>query len=114
MTDCLFCKIAKKEIPSKLVYEDDEVVAFLDINPKAPVHILVIPRRHVEKLSDLTAGDEPLIGRLLFTVNTIARQQGLMEDGYRVVINNGRHAGQQVYHIHVHLLGGQPMSWNPA
>ncbi len=114
MSDCIFCKIAAKAIPGQFVFEDDEVVAFRDIRPKAPTHILVIPRKHIEKLADLRQADEALVGRLLLTVNRIADEQGLKENGYRVIVNNGRFAGQEVYHLHFHLLGGKAMSWNPA
>jgi histidine triad (HIT) family protein len=114
MSDCIFCKIVAKAIPSQFVFEDDEVVAFQDIRPKAPTHILVIPKKHIEKLADLRQADEALVGRLLLTVNRIADEQGLKENGYRVIVNNGRFAGQEVYHLHFHLLGGKAMSWNPA
>jgi histidine triad (HIT) family protein len=114
MSDCLFCKIVKKEIPGKLVYEDDDMVAFNDINPKAPIHILLIPKKHIEKLSDLKAADSKLVSRLILNVSRIAESAGIKENGFRVVINDGKNSGQQVYHLHLHILGGKPMSWNPA
>ncbi len=112
MTDCLFCKIIKKEIPSNFVYEDDDMIAFNDIRPKAPTHILLIPKKHVEKLSDLN--DAQLGAKLLLNISKIAEAAGIKEDGFRVVVNNGKDSGQEVYHLHFHILGGKPMSWNPA
>jgi histidine triad (HIT) family protein len=96
------------------VYSDDEFYAFRDINPGAPTHVLVIPREHIEMLADATDGHEALLGRLLLTANKVARQEGLAESGYRCVINNGAQAGQSVYHIHLHVLGGRPLSWPPG
>ena len=113
MAECIFCKIASKELKSEIVYEDDEVVAFKDINPQAPVHILIIPRKHIEKISDMEESDIPLIGKLFFVASKIAKELNL-EDGYRLVINNGRNAGQAVFHIHLHLLGGRKFSWPPG
>jgi len=107
--DCLFCKIVRKEIPALVVFEDDQVLAFRDIAPKAPTHILLVPKRHVARLSDATPADEPLLGRLVFVLTGVARQLGL--DDYRVVINSGAGAGQVVFHIHVHLMAGRRFSW---
>lgn len=114
MSDCIFCKIANKEIPSQFVYEDDLVVAFKDLHPKAPTHILLIPKKHIEKLSDMKVEDISLGGNLLLAVSKVAEKEGIKENGFRVVINNGKYAGQEVFHLHFHILGGKPMSWNPA
>ncbi len=114
MSDCIFCKIAKKEIPAGLVYEDDDVVAFKDLHPKAPTHILLIPKRHIEKLSELSPDDEDLGGHMLLAISKIAEKEGIKENGFRVVVNNGKFAGQEVFHLHFHILGGKPMNWNPA
>lgn len=114
MTDCLFCKIIAGDIPAKIVYEDSQVIAFNDIRPKAPTHILLIPRKHIEKLSDLNADDAALSSHLMLTVGKIAEMAGIKENGFRVVVNNGPFSGQEVYHLHFHLLGGKQMSWNPA
>ena len=108
--DCIFCKIIKKEIETEIVYEDQEIVAFKDINPAAPVHLLVIPRKHIPSLLDLEETDASLIGRLHLVANDLARAFGLDRRGYRVVINCGPDAGQAVFHLHLHLLGGRPMS----
>jgi len=113
-TDCLFCRIASREIPAKIVHEDDEFVAFEDINPQAPTHILVIPRKHVASLDELAPEDAGIAGRLLVRLATIARDRGLPEPGYRAVINCGEGAGQSVFHIHAHLLGGRRMGWPPG
>jgi len=113
MSDCLFCKIAGGEIPSKKVYEDDEFFAFHDISPQAPTHVLVIPRRHIASLEDAAADDEALLGRLLLVCRRLARELGI-ETGYRVVNNCGAPAGQSVFHVHFHLLGGRPMGWPPG
>lgn len=114
MSDCLFCKIAAKAIPAKLVHEDDRSVAFDDINPQAPVHTLVIPRRHVASLAELNEADAGLLGHLLLVGNQVARQKGIAEGGYRLVVNTGRNGGQTVFHLHLHLLGGRPMHWPPG
>ena len=105
MSDCIFCKINKGEIPADVVYEDEHCLAFRDIQPKAPIHLLVIPRKHVENLDDLGDGDQELISHMMMTLPRIARQQGLQE-GYRVVTNNGVGGGQEVFHLHFHILGG--------
>lgn len=109
--DCIFCKIANKEIPSAIVYEDEDAIAFRDLNPEAPVHILVIPKKHIASLNDATAEDQALLGKLLLTVQKIAAEQGIAEDGYRVVTNCGAQGGQTVPHLHFHLMGGREMLW---
>ena len=109
MNDCLFCKIVKKEIPSEIVYEDDEILAFKDINPIAPVHILVIPKKHISSLKEMTKEDEGIIGRIHTVINEIAQEQGLSEQGYRVINNCGKDAGQEVMHLHFHLIGGKKL-----
>ena len=114
MSDCLFCKIGSGQIPAKVVLQDDEVLAFDDINPQAPVHVLVIPKRHVVALNDTGVGDQALLGRLLEAAAQVARQKGLAEAGYRVVANTGRDGGQTVLHLHLHVLGGRHMAWPPG
>ena len=111
---CLFCRIVADEIPSTRVHEDDEVIAFRDIAPRAPTHILVIPRRHIASAADLTDADGPLLGRLFGVTATVARDQGIADDGYRVVTNVGRWGGQTVDHLHLHLMGGRPFVWPPG
>lgn len=106
---CIFCKIATGNIPATKVYEDDRVLAFRDIHPQAPVHVLVIPKRHIATLDDLAAGDREEMGYLLERTSHVAHALGLGEAGYRVIINNRGHGGQEVFHIHVHILGGKPM-----
>ena len=110
--ECLFCRIVRKEIPAKIVAEDAHCVAFRDINPQAPVHVLVIPREHVASLNEVTDG--ALVGRMHTFAAKIARDEGLAERGYRTVINTNAEAGQTVFHIHLHLLGGRPMKWPPG
>lgn len=112
--DCLFCKIIARDIPADIVFEDDDVLAFRDIDPKAPEHILVIPKRHIATLNDLQEEDCALVGRLQFTAQKIAKELGMAEDGYRVVMNCNEAGGQTVYHIHMHLLGGRSMTWPPG
>jgi histidine triad (HIT) family protein len=109
MEDCIFCKIIKKEIPSEIVYEDDEILAFKDIEPVAPVHILVIPKKHISSLVEISKEDEQLIGRIYSKINEIAKAQGILEKGFRVVVNCGEDGGQAVKHLHFHLLGGQKL-----
>jgi histidine triad (HIT) family protein len=111
--DCLFCKIATKKIPSKLVYEDDEVFAFEDIGPQAPTHILICPRKHFASLNDATAEDQSVLGKLQIVAAQLARKLNLV-DGYRTVVNNGEGAGQSVLHLHLHLLGGRGFRWPPG
>ena len=109
--DCIFCKIANKEIPSSIVYEDDDVIAFNDLNPEAPVHVLVIPKKHIVNLSDAKPEDQQLLGKLMLTIQKLAAEQGGAESGYRVVTNCGEQGGQTVMHMHFHLLGGREMLW---
>lgn len=111
--DCLFCKIIHREIPADIIYEDDQVVAFNDINPQAPHHSLIIPKRHIATLNDITPDDHNLLGSLFSAAATIAKQQGFAEQGYRTVFNCNEQGGQTVYHIHLHLLGGKPLGWPP-
>jgi histidine triad (HIT) family protein len=110
---CLFCKIIDGSIPSTAVYQDDDCYAFADIDPKAPVHVLIVPRTHIASLAEATAADAPLLGRLLEVAARIARDKGL-GNGYRAVVNTGPDGGQSVDHLHVHLLGGRPMAWPPG
>ncbi len=114
METCLFCKIAKRELPGKMVYEDEQSVAFEDINPKAPIHILIIPRRHLPTLLEANRSDEGLLGHLLLVANEIARQKAIAERGFRVVLNCNSEGGQVVFHLHLHLLGGRSLRWHPA
>ena len=111
--DCLFCKISRKEIPAKLVYEDDEVFAFEDINPQSPAHILICPRKHFASLDEATADDQALLGKLQLVAAELARQKQLTS-GYRTVFNTGKGAGQTVFHLHLHLLGGRTFRWPPG
>ncbi len=112
-SDCLFCKIARKEILSKIAYEDDEIFAFEDISPQAPTHILICPKKHFASLDEASAEDQSVLGRLQLAAAKIARERNLL-DGYRTIINNGRGAGQSVFHLHVHLLGGRAFRWPPG
>ncbi|MBW4656158.1 MAG: histidine triad nucleotide-binding protein [Kaiparowitsia implicata GSE-PSE-MK54-09C] len=111
--DTLFSKIIRREIPADIVYEDELALAFRDINPQAPVHILVIPKQPIPKLADAVPDDHRILGHLLMTVKRVADQEGLA-NGYRVVINTGEDGGQTVYHLHLHLLGGRPLAWPPG
>lgn len=112
--DCIFCKIAAGSIPSTEVYSDEEYYAFRDINPAAPTHILIIPRRHFSGVTEAGAGDERLLGTLLLRANRIAEQEGLTKDGFRYVINHGGCGGQTVPHLHLHILGGRAFGWPPG
>lgn len=112
--DCLFCRIVAGEVPADLVHVDDRAVVIRDLNPQAPVHLLVIPRDHLESLDDASQRDEALLGHLLRVAARVANGAGLAEDGYRAVINNGAGAGQSVFHLHVHVLGGRAMNWPPG
>jgi len=114
VSDCLFCKIIADEIPSARVYEDDVCIAFNDISPQAPKHILIVPREHVDSLDSATESEKASLGHLLLTAGEIARQAGIAEDGYRVVINTNADGGQTVFHLHVHLLGGRPFVFPPG
>lgn len=109
MEDCIFCKIIKGEIPSTKVYEDEKILAFKDINPAAPIHILVIPKKHIKSLVELEKEDEILIGKIYTVINKIAEEQGVKEKGYRVIVNCGKDGGQEVGHLHFHLLAGKPL-----
>ena len=113
MADNIFAKIVRKEIPATIVYEDDRALAFRDVGPKAPVHILVIPKKDLARVSEAKAEDEPLLGHLLTVAAAVARQEGIDDTGYRLVINKGRDAGESVPHLHVHLLGGRALGWPP-
>ena len=114
MTDCLFCKMASGDIKPDIVFENDDVLAFRDINPQAPTHVLIIPKKHIASINDIQAEEEVLVGKLYTTAQTIAKQEGFAEGGYRVVMNCGEDAGQTVFHIHLHLLGGRQLSWPPG
>ena len=114
MADCLFCKIAKKEIPATFVYEDDEMFAIDDINPQAPLHALVIPKRHIATLNELTAGHDALVGAMMRRAAAIAAGRGFAERGFRTVFNTNAEAGQSVDHIHLHVLGGRSLKWPPG
>ena len=114
MPDTLFAKIIRREIPADIVYEDDDVLAFRDINPQAPVHVLFIPKRAVATLNDLGEGDADLVGKLVIAATRWAKAQGFAEDGYRVVMNCNRDGGQTVFHIHLHLLAGRRLEWPPG
>lgn len=114
MDDCIFCKIAAGEIPADKVFEDDTVVAFRDLNPQAPTHVLIVPRRHISTLNDVDAGDEAIIGRLFVAAQAVAAAEGIAETGYRTVINCNEAGGQSVFHVHLHLLGGRHMRWPPG
>jgi histidine triad (HIT) family protein len=113
-TSCLFCKIRDGQIPAKKLFEDDDCFAFRDINPQAPTHVLVCPKRHIASLDALTQNDALLVGKLVAAAARIAREEGLAEAGYRTVVNTGRAAGQTVFHLHVHVLGGRDFAWPPG
>jgi histidine triad (HIT) family protein len=114
MADCLFCKIIDRKIPASLVYEDARVLAFNDINPQAPTHVLVIPKRHIESLNEISTEDDQLVGEVVRRAAAIAKDRGLSDGGFRTVFNTNRDAGQTVFHVHLHLLGGRPMHWPPG
>ncbi|MFC1654455.1 histidine triad nucleotide-binding protein [Myxococcota bacterium] len=114
MSECIFCKIVRGEIPSEIVYQDDVCLAFRDINPGAPTHVLIIPREHIATLNDLTPEHESTVGHILLVAREIAGQQGVAASGYRVVANCNSDGGQAVFHIHFHLLGGRQLSWPPG
>jgi histidine triad (HIT) family protein len=114
MDNCLFCRIAGKEIPAKIVYEDEKFLAFEDIRPQAPVHVLLIPKVHFASLNEAPAGAESLLGEILLRARDIAREKGIGSSGYRIVLNTARDSGQDVFHIHFHLLGGRRMTWPPG
>ncbi len=114
MEDCLFCKIASKEIPATIVYEDDQILAFKDINPQAPVHILIIPKKHIAGVTSLEEEDKELIGRIHLLASKIARDYSVFQCGFRLVLNSGPDAGQAVAHLHFHFLGGRTLKWPPG
>ena len=114
MSDCLICKIVAGDIPADVIHETDSTLAFRDINPQAPTHVLIIPRRHIARINDIGSDDRELVGSLFTTAKAIAAAEGLADDGYRVVMNCNEAAGQSVFHLHLHLLGGRPLSWPPG
>jgi len=109
MSDCIFCKIVSGEIPGTIVHQDDEATAFRDINPAAPTHILIVPNRHIDSVNALTDEDKPLVGHLFRVAGQLAKSEGIDQSGYRIIVNTGADGGQTVFHMHVHLIGGQPM-----
>lgn len=113
-TNCLFCKILAGEIPADIVYESDTAIAFRDINPQAPTHVLIIPRKHIARINDIGEDDQSIVGSLYSAAREIAAAEGLADDGYRAVMNCNEAAGQTVFHIHLHLLGGRDMGWPPG
>ncbi len=112
--DCLFCLISQRQAPAEVVFEDDKVMAFKDINPKAPVHLLIIPKKHISSLNDISEKDKELLGHLILIATHLAQEKNLKETGYRLVINTGPHSGQQIFHLHLHLLAGRHFSWPPG
>lgn len=112
--DCLFCKILAGDIPADVIYESDSAIAFRDVNPKAPVHVLIIPRKHIATINDLDSSDAAMIGSMIMAAKEIAHEEGLADDGYRVVMNCNQAAGQSVFHIHLHMLGGRTLAWPPG
>lgn len=114
MSNCLFCRLIRREIPSSIVYEDYRILAFNDIEPRAPTHVLIVPKRHIDSVSVLTEADDELVGAMLRVAAGIARERGIAEGGYRTVFNTNRDAGQTVFHLHLHLLGGRSLGWPPG
>ncbi|MDR2772373.1 MAG: histidine triad nucleotide-binding protein [Elusimicrobiota bacterium] len=112
--DCIFCKIAKKEVPATIIYEDETAIAFSDLSPRAPIHIIVIPKLHINKLSEVSAADQDLLGHLQVVIAEISRKIPQMKDGFRVILNCGQNGGQTVGHLHYHLLGGRELKWTPG
>ena len=112
--DCLFCAIAAGDIPSEIVHEDEQVIAFRDISPQAPTHVQIIPKKHIATVNDIDAADEQLVGHMVTTAAAIAKSEGFAEDGYRLVMNTNQHGCQTVFHIHLHLIGGRQMGWPPG
>ncbi len=112
--DCLFCGIIEREIPAEIVFDNDALMAFRDVNPQAPTHILIIPKKHIQNINHATARDEALLGQLVLAAKQIAAQENLADNGYRLVFNTNDHGGQTVHHIHLHLLGGRQMTWPPG
>ena len=114
MADCIFCKIAAKQVPAKIAFENAHLLAFHDIHPMAPVHLQIIPKRHIARVSDLDKENAEIVGQLVLAANKLAAEMGIAEPGYRLVVNCNPAAGQSVYHLHLHLLGGRSMSWPPG
>jgi histidine triad (HIT) family protein len=114
MHDCLFCRIIARDIPASIVYEDDRVLAFNDINPQGPMHVLVVPKKHIATLNDLAPGDDAIVGEMVRRAAAIAAERGVSAGGYRTVFNTNREAGQTVFHIHLHLIGGRSLGWPPG
>ena len=114
MSETIFTKIINKEIPASIVYEDDEVIAFNDISPQAPVHILIVPKKPIPTINDASESDSELLGKIILTAKKLANDNGIADDGYRLVFNCNEGAGQTVFHIHCHLIGGRPMNWPPG
>jgi len=114
MADCLFCKIVERKIAANIVFEDQRVLAFTDINPQAPTHVLIVPKRHIATLNDIGVEDEQIVGELVRRAAAIAKDRGFSDTGYRTLFNTNRGAGQTVFHIHLHLLGGRPFGWPPG
>ncbi len=112
--DCIFCKIISGEIPAEIIHRDDEIVAFRDINPEAPVHLLIVPVKHIETITDIDTEDQNLVGRMVFVAKQLCEQEGISESGFRMVLNCREHGGQEVYHLHIHVLGGRAMRWPPG
>ena len=112
--DCIFCKIARHEIPAQTVFEDEDVVAFKDLNPVAPVHILIIPKEHISGMMAITRENAGILGKIFLAAEKLAQDAGIEKTGFRVVVNHGREAGQSVFHMHFHLLGGRPLHWPPG
>jgi len=109
MENCIFCKIVRGESPSETLYQDDQVTAFRDIHPVAPTHVIIVPNKHYNSISEIEKEDEQMVGRLFYIANKIAREEGIEKNGYRLIINHGKHGGQEIYHLHLHLIGGRRM-----
>ena len=114
MSSCLFCRIISREIQGSIVYEDDRLIAFNDVNPQGPTHVLIVPKRHIASLNDLTPDDDQMVGEMARRAAAIAQERGISAGGYRTVFNTNRDGGQTVFHIHLHLIGGRPMHWPPG
>jgi histidine triad (HIT) family protein len=114
MSHCIFCRIVQKTVPARILHEDALCLAFEDVNPKAPSHTLIIPKKHIESLNSLDEMDDRLVGRLFLVAKKLAQEKGIATSGYRLIINTGAEAGQSVFHLHLHLLGGRPMAWPPG
>jgi histidine triad (HIT) family protein len=114
MTDCLFCKVINREIPASIVYEDDRMLAFDDINPQGPTHVLIVPKRHIATLNDLTPEDDATVGEMIRRAAVIANERGISAAGFRTIFNTNRDAGQTVFHVHLHLIGGRNLAWPPG